>query len=170
MHVYSPIKIPAQDSTFFEDDNEIRAPIKWVPCVWVFLSTAGRRQLFTGRKLYGLQCIWNEEGDVDKKFGGNEHENVALSLISTILPGTCATFYVQLHYCNKLENIWNSTSTLREDFRSSALTMITWEHLTLITGVGLTESDGSFWQLNSITGFEEHKVFFWQGEKKQCDN
>ena len=50
---------------------------------------------------------------------------ISLSLISTILPGTCARFYVQLHYCNKLENIWNSPSTLREDFKSSTLTMIT---------------------------------------------
>lgn len=73
-----------------------------------------------------MLTIWNEEGDVDKKFSGNEHENsLALSLISTILPGTCARFYIQLHYCNKLEKIWNSTSTLREHFRSSALTMIT---------------------------------------------
>lgn len=117
-----------------------------------------------------IWTIWNEEGGVDKKFGGNEHENSAMSLISTILPGTCARFYIQLHYCNKLEKIWNSPSTLREDFRSAALTMITWEHLTSNTGVGLTESYGSFWQLNSITGVEEHKVFFLTGRNEQCDN
>lgn len=169
MYVYSPdspIRIPAQDSTFFEHDHEIRAPIKWVPCEESFHEYGRSKTAFTGRKLYGRYGMRK----VLTRSSVEMSTKIQQSLISTILPGTCARFYIQLHYCNKLEKIWNSPSTLREDFRSAALTMITWEHLTSNTGVGLTESYGSFWQLNSITGVEDHKVFFLTGRNEQCDN